>query len=907
MTRQDALDRAAAGRLAGADLAGVPLAKADLSGANLQKIAAAGVRLRGAALRGADLAGANLAGADLREADLTGANLAGADLRGARLRECRLARVQAADATAAGADFSVALLQDADFSRADLRGAKFYGAALDRVNFAGADLSRAEFDGAEFREVNFAGANLERATLHRVYGQPLAALEALQARGALIDWFLFRRLLRVLRRSLAAKIVAAAAIAALGAAGWQWFGEPDHWSYETLQRRAEERFHRGEIERAVALEQMIVRRFGADRNRAADARLAIAGGWRARGRIDQALAAYEEIAAAYAGAPQAREALEAMGRIDEERGDQERTRVVFERLAQTAAGDADAARQADFALAGVLAKEGKKVEALAQYDALFVKYRAEKDAGDRALLASISLLCELARFDEADAALARLQQYDVTPHGFEARLDGERKIVEALRRRGDLAAAAQRSRAVYETYRRGGPDGGDEAPELFPPQGEARYRQFYQAGHGAERVREFGFLLVEIDQQQAKISEAETRLAELGRRAASDDPGRFYGLQMAQARLCLDHGRVAAGEAIYRAIMTQRPSAELAAQAALDLAGAWRRRGERAAAARLLRETMADDRAGGRRVSAAMELADLLVEEKRFADADAALAGLARKFAAGADERADLVLRRAQLLAQQDRVAAAIALVDAERSRFASRAKRLEAQRVVLGLQAGRGDMAAAEATYRALAKEFAGDPALAGVQVDLGQRYVGRQMTAPALALFAAAAQDPHTDAGRSARWETAALLAATGEPAKAASIFDELIAEPGGPPQALQAGLAYAALLEQQQRWDDLDRLFARLRAIWPQQSGERDALTLRQAAVLRRRERPADAAALLEKALDGFADREGLYQACEMLLTIARAAGDEKRAAATLARIAAAFPDDPGRLARARDNQR
>lgn len=104
-------------------------------------------------LQNRDLRNKDLAGANFEDADLTGAQLDDADLKGANLRGAYLRR---------------ASLSNADLIRADLTGADLREAVLDEAQLARTDLSGANLEGVDFRSVNvffckFRGANLRKS------------------------------------------------------------------------------------------------------------------------------------------------------------------------------------------------------------------------------------------------------------------------------------------------------------------------------------------------------------------------------------------------------------------------------------------------------------------------------------------------------------------------------------------------------------------------------------------------------------------------------------------------------------------------------------------------------------------------------------------------------------------------
>lgn len=142
--------------LQGADFSGADLGAASFVGCNAGNARFVGARMAGAVvvkttrLAGADFTGAMLANANLGECDLSGARLARANL--------------------AGANFGMGLLSDSDLRLANAKGALFRKAGLQRARLAGANfhdaiLQSADLRGADLREANLFGADLSRVRL----------------------------------------------------------------------------------------------------------------------------------------------------------------------------------------------------------------------------------------------------------------------------------------------------------------------------------------------------------------------------------------------------------------------------------------------------------------------------------------------------------------------------------------------------------------------------------------------------------------------------------------------------------------------------------------------------------------------------------------------------------------------
>lgn len=146
--------------LSGARLPGVDFSEADLSGANLS-----GAELTAANFSGAQLVGTNFSKAELRKARFKGARLDEALLSHARLSRANLSEVQAQGLQADGADLS----------DAELLEARLVGGSLAHAQLRQAQLSRAQLSG-----ISLAHAQLEEAVLER------AVLEQLSLEGTVL-------------------------------------------------------------------------------------------------------------------------------------------------------------------------------------------------------------------------------------------------------------------------------------------------------------------------------------------------------------------------------------------------------------------------------------------------------------------------------------------------------------------------------------------------------------------------------------------------------------------------------------------------------------------------------------------------------------------------------------------------
>jgi hypothetical protein len=136
-----------------------------------------GASLRGTNLSGADLTGANLRGAKLYQANLSSAILEYADLRETDLRDtdlshARLYKVNCEGASLENADFTEAVVWEANFKRTNLKEANLTRASFPVTDFTGANMECTILDGCNLkatviRNVNIVGASFKGATLVR--------------------------------------------------------------------------------------------------------------------------------------------------------------------------------------------------------------------------------------------------------------------------------------------------------------------------------------------------------------------------------------------------------------------------------------------------------------------------------------------------------------------------------------------------------------------------------------------------------------------------------------------------------------------------------------------------------------------------------------------------------------------
>ncbi len=107
-----------------------------------------GLDMEGVQLQGAHLEDADLRACNLRRADLRGARLARAKLSGSDLRDAQMGPLMIAADRFLPCDLTGAVLKNADLARVDLRRAKLNDADLSWANFTNAMVKDAEINGA---------------------------------------------------------------------------------------------------------------------------------------------------------------------------------------------------------------------------------------------------------------------------------------------------------------------------------------------------------------------------------------------------------------------------------------------------------------------------------------------------------------------------------------------------------------------------------------------------------------------------------------------------------------------------------------------------------------------------------------------------------------------------------------
>jgi uncharacterized protein YjbI with pentapeptide repeats len=147
-------------KLVGTNLRDADLSKANLSRADLTGALLDGADLTAAMLGGAKLTGMSLTGATLSRLDLPGADFSGCTGDGADFSKANLSKARFVGAKLPRADFSECKLAQANFSGAELHSARFGGALAPQINMEGANVTGLHgSDQADFTKGNFKNVN----------------------------------------------------------------------------------------------------------------------------------------------------------------------------------------------------------------------------------------------------------------------------------------------------------------------------------------------------------------------------------------------------------------------------------------------------------------------------------------------------------------------------------------------------------------------------------------------------------------------------------------------------------------------------------------------------------------------------------------------------------------------------
>jgi len=489
-------------KLTGADLNGVNFSNANLTGADLtganckeaifdgatwigtrgNEISAVasswqGVIAKGAMLTDADLARSRLSEADLTDVDLSETDLSDAKLQQVKLTGGRLIRASLQNAQMENVDFTgvdatevnlnLSALIDVDFSQAKLLRADISNAYLERVKLRSADCTGAVFNVSEHREVDLNEATLEEASFKSMTGYEEDELNQFAERGARVDKFYLRRFGRLIVRSHLAKVVLAVLVLTLIFGVMFYFNNPENWSYEKLDRVAQERRDISDYAGAEDLYKIILEKFAnsaakiaiarntlgnlyLETKRFADAEalyqsviqdypdqtsavlsaeIGLADILREQKKLDEAEAALLAITERFKDHPQAVDAWDRLAKIAKLRGDEDRAREIYETIIGKLALDENAVIGAQFDLAQMLHENRDFPGALAKYREIVERF-GQGLAAPRALSSIIQLNVELGRLDEAEKVLAELRKK--FPDQTSAILDGEMFIANAL-------------------------------------------------------------------------------------------------------------------------------------------------------------------------------------------------------------------------------------------------------------------------------------------------------------------------------------------------------------------------------------------------------------------------------------------------------------------------------------------
>lgn len=590
--------------LKGADLSGTNLSKADFTDADLSGADLSGADLSGVYAKGADFSGANLSGvktfegnfvnATFKNSDLSGADLSetnigkclfesvnatklklvdadatdsewlevdftGADLTNACLQNCRIENLKAQNLQGKNSDFSLSSISNADIPNSELPEADFANTLLEQVNFAGSNLEKSLFNVSEHNGVDLTGANIEGASFKSLSGYSEQEIMAFKERGARVDQFLIRRFFRFLKASALAKIILLVIIAAIAAGAYFYSSNPENWSFEKLDRVAQEAKGKTNYDRAIGTYNIIVRKFAANHIKVAHAknqigslyilkeeykqakqvfdeviknypdlenaviiaRMGLADNLKEQKKYPEAISAYRSITEKFADYPQAIEAKDRIAKIMMAMGDVDQARAIYEEIKKKYAENAGAVIQAEFDIADLLRSQGKKTEALAKFSDIYEQNADDEYVGARALSNIIQVYISMQKIDEAEKTLASLKaKY---PNDLNSFLDSELFIANALSSMQKFDLAEKRLSVVYKNHKEKmqGFWAGISLVDLYSSQGEfTRADQILSEmdqrwGDKENYKEQFEIKKIKILQVQKKYEEAIARLVQL--------------------------------------------------------------------------------------------------------------------------------------------------------------------------------------------------------------------------------------------------------------------------------------------------------------------------------------------------------------------------------------------------------
>ena len=494
--------------LAGADLSGVYAKGADFSNANLSGVKIFEGNLVNATFKNADLSGADLSetnigkclfesvnasnvklvDADATDSEWVDVDLTGANLSNACLQNCRIEKLKAQGLQGKNSDFSLSSITNTDMSKSELEEADFANTLLEQVNFSGSNLKNSLFNVSEHSDVNLTDAKIEGASFKSLSGYTEQEVMVFKERGARVDQFLIRRFFRLLKKSALAKIILVAILLSAAVGAYFYYSNPENWSFEKLDRVAQEAKGKTTYDRAIALYEIIVRNHASNyikvahaknqigslyilkdehkkakavfeeviknypdlENAVIIARMGLADNLKEQKKYQEAIVAYRSITENFTNYPQAIEAKDRIAKIMMDMGDVEQARAIYEEIKKKYADNAGAVIQAEFDIADLLRSQGKNTEALAKFGQIYEQNKEDEYVGARALSNIIQVYVSMQKIDEAEKTLASLKEK--YPNDLNSYLDAELFIANALSSMQKFESAEKRLTAVYKEH-----------------------------------------------------------------------------------------------------------------------------------------------------------------------------------------------------------------------------------------------------------------------------------------------------------------------------------------------------------------------------------------------------------------------------------------------------------------------
>ncbi|MCB1154762.1 tetratricopeptide repeat protein, partial [bacterium] len=266
-----------------------------------------------------------------------------------------------------------------------------------------------------------------------------------------------------------------------------WFNDPHNWSFEKLDRYAQDVRSRNEFDNAIvyydimidkyaqnpirvahalnqkaymllgkkdikparALFQQVVDQFPDQDSAIIVAEIGVADTYRDEKKYDKAVELYEAFAKKWADFPQSVDAYDRIAKIYAADGKVDKALEVYDQIINRYASDAGTILRAEFDKANLMKTQGEYKAASAMFESIVKNYVDVPNTAARAMVGIIECKLLLDEIEEAKALLQKLR-YDY-PDQNEAAMDAEIYVANAEAQTGDAAEAEARYKKLMET------------------------------------------------------------------------------------------------------------------------------------------------------------------------------------------------------------------------------------------------------------------------------------------------------------------------------------------------------------------------------------------------------------------------------------------------------------------------